>query len=192
MSDKPKVNSAAEKELDKAAKQIDAFEQNIKDVVADRQGAPPRLEAEGQTKLSSNQIADSKDIYLKPKRSFPCRAKFNEDYRNDYNFAKEFVLFIAENKEIIGEKIEMWTKPFAGVPYEEWEIPCNKPVWGPRYLAEQIKKCSYHRLTMDNKIIENSGYGSIYGQMAVDSVVQRLDATPTTKKRSIFMGASGF
>lgn len=191
MTDKPKVNSAAERELDKAAKQIDAFEQNIKDVVADRQSAP-RLETEGQTKLSSNQIADSKDIYLKPKRSFPCRAKFNEDYRTDYNFAKEFVLFIAENKEIIGEKIELWTKPFAGVPYEEWDVPCNKPVWGPRYLAEQIKKCSYHRLTMDNKIIETGGYGAIYGQMAVDSVVQRLDATPTTKKRSIFMGAQGF
>ena len=192
MSNQPKVNSAAERELDKAAKQIDAFEADIKKVVEDRQSLAPAQETEQQTRLSSNQIADSKDIYLKPKRNLSCRVKFNEAYRDDYNFAKEYVLFIAENKEILGEKIELWTKPFAGVPYEEWEVPCNKPVWGPRYLAEQIKKCRYHRLTMDNKIIETGGYGSIYGQMAVDSVVQRLDATPTTKKKSIFMGASGF
>jgi len=59
------------------------------------------------------------------------------------NFQKEYVQFIAENKEIIGETIEIWTRPFGGMPAEFWKVPVNKPVWGPRYLAEQIKRCYY-------------------------------------------------
>jgi len=31
-------------------------------------------------------------------------------------------------------------KPFPGMPAEEWAIPTNKPINGPRYVAEQIKK----------------------------------------------------
>ena len=190
---RPKMKtSEAEKELDRITEASKDFEQQIKEINLDVLQAAPKKEVEPQTKLAQSEIEKSDEVYLKPRRSIGAREKFNEKYREDYNFAIEYVKFIAENKEIIGEKIELWSKPFAGVPYEEWEIPCNKPVWGPRYLAEQIKKCSYHRLTMDNKIIETGGMGSIYGQLAVDSVVQRLDATPTTKKRSIFMGASGF
>ena len=36
------------------------------------------------------------------------------------------------------------------------------------------------------------GYGQYYGAMAVDTIVQRLDAHPVTKRKSLFMGASGF
>lgn len=79
------------------------------------------------------------------------------------------------------------------MPAEFWRVPTNKPVWGPRYLAEQIKGCVYHRLTMkQNVITESSGYGQMYGALAVDTTVQRLDARPVTKRSSIFMGAGGF
>lgn len=192
MVDRPKVNSEGQRELDKASEQIKAFDESVKDMTLDRMNAAPKEENEPQTKISQLDISKSKDIYLKPTRSIGSREKFNEDFREQYNFDKEYVHFIAENHEIIGEDIELWTKPYAGMPAEFWKVPTNKPVWGPRYLAENIKKCNYHRFTMQNKTIEASNIGQIYGSMAVDTTIQRLDARPTSNKKSVFMGASGF
>ncbi len=196
MTDKPKVTSSlAEKELDKADKQFQAYDQNIKEMTMDRMNQAPKPEIEPQTKLASSEISKMKETYLKPKKSISCspKDKFNEDYRKQYEFDKEYVQFIAENHEIIGENIELWTRPYGGMPAEFWEVPTNKPVWGPRYLAEQIKKCCYHRLTMQQNVItENSGYGQMYGALAVDTTVQRLDARPVSTRKSIFMGANSF
>lgn len=187
------VNAQVETELDKAKNQLEHFEQNVKELTLDRMNQAPKQEVEAQTKLSENEIRNSKDIYLKPSKTVPGRDKFNEKFRDSYNHAKEYVKFIAENRELTGENIEIWTRPFGGMPAEFWEVPTNKPIWGPRYLAEQIKKCSYHRLVMkQNVVTEQGGYGQIYGALAADSIVQRLDAIPVSSRRSVFMGASGF
>lgn len=200
---RPKVsNSASQRELDKVQVQLDAFEDQVKDLTLDRMNMAPKEEKEPQTNLSSSQIDKSKEIYLKPKKSIGPgvepksgkREQFNENFRDQWNFAKEYVQFIAENKEIIGESIQdIWTKPFPGVNCESWDVPVNKPVWGPRYLAEQIKRCSYHRLTMqENRVVSTDGMGQYYGGMAIDSTVQRLDAHPVSTRKSIFMGAANF
>lgn len=183
---KPKV---VDKEMDKLEKQFDAFDQNIKELTQDRMNLAPKLDTEEQTKISQKDLEKSKDFYLKPKRTISCADKFNEKYREDYNFKKEYVRFIAENKEIIGENITLWTKPFAGVPAMEWEVPVNKPIWGPRYLAEQIKAACYHRLTMRDAPVQETGGMQFYGQMVVDNTIQRLDAIPVSDRKSIFMGA---
>lgn len=189
----PKVNSEGKKELEKAKEQIDAFEQSVKDLTLDRMNANAKpAESEPQTEISQKQLERTKDIYLKPERSLSTRNKFNEAYRKDYEFAKQYVQFIAEHKEIIGDAIEMWTLPFAGMPAEFWRVPTNKPVWGPRYLAEQIKKCSYHRLKTEDKIIGHNQFGGDYGTLVVDTTVQRLDANPVNQNKSIFMGAVNF
>jgi hypothetical protein len=194
MSEKPKAkNSESAKELEKAEKQFDAFDQNIKDLTVDRMNMSSKQDMEQQTKISQKDLEKSKDIYLKPKRTIGCRDKFNEDYRDQYNFDKQFVHFIAENKEIIGEAIDIWTRPYAGMPAEEWEIPVNTPVWGPRYLAEQLKRKFYHRLTMENRGSSGSdSAGQYFGTMVVDTTIQRLDAHPVSARKSIFMGANTF
>jgi hypothetical protein len=192
MTNKPRVNSSGEKELDAVAKQFDQFDDQVKELTQDRMNAAPIVEAEPQTKLSQSDIAKSKEIYLKPKRTIGSREKFNEKYREQYNFAKQYVRFIAENKEIIGESIELWVKPFPGLPAEEFTVPVNTPVWGPRYLAERIKGCSYHRMTMKESLTDNGSNMQFYGKMVVDNTVQRLDALPVSERKSIFMGASGF
>ena len=190
---RPRKDSNLSPELQDVADQFDDFDSKVKEMTLDRMNMAPKEEVEPQTKLSSRDLSNSKDIYLQPERTIGCRDKFNEDYRKDYEFKKEVVQFIAENKEIIGESIKIWTRPFAGMPAEYWTVPVNKPVYGPRYLAEQIKACSYHRLTMqENKITGQDGMGQYYGSMAVDTTVQRLDAAPVTSRRSVFMGASGF
>jgi hypothetical protein len=194
MKQKPKnLNSASEKELDKVAQQFDKFDAEVKEMTMDRMNMAPKEEVEPQTKLSQNEIAASKDVYLKPHKVISCREKFNEKYRDEYNYQKEYVNFIAEHKELIGESIDIWTRPFPGMPAEEWLVPTNTPVWGPRYLAEQIKRKFYHRLVMkENVVTDTTGMGVMYGKMAADTTIQRLDAQPVTKRKSIFMGDKSF
>ena len=185
---KPQVN-AHQSELDKVEKQFEKFEQDVKNLTMDRMNEAPKEEIEPQTKLSSKEIEKSKDIYLKPDRTVSCRDKFNEKYRNDYNFSKEYVQFIAEHKEIVGETIEIWTRPFPGMPAEFWKVPVNKPIWGPRYLAEQIRRKTYHRLVMQqNSITGSDGIGQYFGTMVADTTIARLTAEPISTRKSIFMG----
>lgn len=194
LTKKPKVSgSVAQQELDKAEKQFEAFDEQVKSMTMDRMNAAPKPETEPETKLSQKDLNRKNEIYLKPERSIGCREKFNEKFRAEYEFAKEYVNFIAYNKEITGETIDIWTKPFPGMACEWWKVPSNKPIWGPRYLAEQIKRKSYHRLIMqENRMSGSDGMGQYFGTMAVDTTIQRLDAEPVTSKRSLFMGANNF
>lgn len=188
MAKKPDVNG-----LETAEAQFQAFDNQVKEMTLDRMNEAPKQETEQQTLLSQADIAKSKDIYLKPSKSIGSREKFNEKFRSDWKYAMEFVHFTAENKEIIGEKIEIWTKPYPGMPAEYWEVPVNKPVWGPRHLAEQIKRASYHRLRMDeSKSAGSDGTAQYFGTMIVDNTVQRLDAIPVSSRKSVFMGTGSF
>ena len=195
MAGRPKVtHSASERELDKAEEQFKQFDAEVKELTLDRMNMAPKQELEPQTKLSQSQIEKAKEIYLKPFKSIGCgpKDKFNEKFRDDYEFQKQYVQFIAENKEIIGETIDIWTRPFGGMPAEYWNVPTNKPVWGPRYLAEQIKKCTYHRLVMQNAPTNSDQHGQYYGSMSVDTTIPRLEARPVSSRKSIFMGAEAF
>lgn len=195
-----KHKSSSQKELDKAAEQFKKFDDNINSMTMDRMNTTPKEESAPQTKMSSKEQREANDVYLKPiKTIFAVDAKsgkgqkFNEEFRKQYEFDKEYVQFIAENKETPGEIIDIWTRPYGGLPAEEWKVPTNKPVWGPRYLAEQIKRKSYHRLKMENTTITESNHvGQMYGALAVDSTIQRLDAHPVKKNKSVFMGANNF
>ncbi len=193
MAKQPNVNSASEKELDNVESQFESFKENIEQLTLDRMNQAPKKEVEPQTKLTGREIDKKAEIYLKPKKTIGCQDKFNESYRKEYEFQKEYVHFTAENKEIIGEKIEMWTRPFGGMPAEFWEIPVNTPLWAPRYVAEQLKRCYYHRLVMQQGANAGSDHaGQYYGSMIADTTLQRLDALPVSSKRSVFMGAANF
>lgn len=193
MSDKPKMsNSTAEKEIDKAEKQFKEFDDNVKEMTLDRMNKAPKADQDNEVRIAQKDLEKKKEIYLKPVKTIGCQEKFNEKWREDYNFRKEYVHFTAVNHEIIGEEIDLWTRPFPGMPAEEWKVPVNTPIWGPRYLAEQIKGCVYHRLKMQDKTTGGDNNMQFYGTVAVDTTVQRLDAIPVSSKKSVFMGASGF
>ena len=185
-----KVNSDGAKELVKAEAQLNSFTNSVKTAVESRD--LPTHETEKQTQLSSNDLRKATDIYLKPSRTLPDRQKFNERFRDDWNRDKEYVQFIAEHKELVGSHIECWTHRYGGTPCEFWEVPTNKPVWGPRYLAEQISRKNYHRLVMDeSKVVSSDGMSTQYGVMAANSMIQRLDAYPVKHAVSKF-GVRGF
>jgi len=193
MSKPVNVNSESEKEIAKVEKQFDAYSENIEKMTLDRMNTAPRLETEPSVNLSQKQVRESPDIYLKPFKTVSCQDKFNENYREKYNFDKQYVHFQADNKEVIGETIELWTRPYGGMPAEMWKVPVNKPVWGPRYLAEQIKRCTYQRLISEQKsIIADDGISQYTGQLVADKIIPRLEATPVVKKSSVFMGSTNF
>lgn len=194
MTEKPKPRSGlAERELDKAEQQFEAFDQSIKDLTQDAMNKAPMLEQEPQTKLSQNQIANSQDLYLKPKRSISSKEPFNEKFRDAYLYDKQTVSFICENKEIIGESINLWSKPYAGLPAEYWEVPTGKPVKAPRYLAEQIRKCTYHQLTMnEQEVVARDSSVEYCGRMVASKTVSRLTAEPVTNARSVFVSSNIF
>lgn len=193
MKEKPNLNSESAKELQNAEKHFDEFKKNIDEMTIDRMKHAPKKEVEEQTKMSQQDIEKSKEIYLKPKTTIGSQEKFNEKWREEYNFQKEYVHFIAENVEVIGESIDLWTKPFPGMPAEEWIVPVNTPVWGPRYLAEQINKAQYHVFVMKNDVNTGSdSRASYHGAMAVDSTRERLKSRPVSTRRSVFMGATTF
>ncbi len=197
---RPKVNSSGQRELDKAQEQFENFDSQVKEMTLDRMNKAPIKETEQQTKLSQSELEKSKEIYLKPKRSFPPgvnpktgeREKFNEKFRAEYEFQKEYVRFVAQNNEIIGESIEFCLKKFPGTSCDEWVVPVNKAVWAPRMLAERIKNCKHHKLVMHDRTTGGDQNGQYYGTMAVDTTVQRLDAYPATERKSVFMGAANF
>jgi len=193
---RPRVNSQAQKELDKAQDTFDKFDEEIKSLSHDEMGKAPMEEHEPQTKLSSAEIRKAPEIYLKPiKTVYPgCTPKtgkmtdvFNEAFRDQWEFDKKYVRFIAENHEIVGESIDTWTRPYPGVPAEEWLVPVNKPVWGPRYLAEQIKRKCYHVLTMeDHKQTGSDHAGTYVGGLVAKSTRHRLDAMPAPEAQVSF------
>jgi hypothetical protein len=187
--------SSSEKEVDKAQQQFTAFDEEIKSMTLDRMNEAPKKELEPQMKLSQGEIDKNNNMYLKPIKTISCsqKDKFNEKFRSEYNEAKEYVNFTAVNNEIVGEAIDLWTRPFGGMPAEEWKVPTNRPVWGPRYLAKQIKNCTYHTLTMQqSNMTGGDQMGNYYGSMAVQSTNQRLDAHPVSNKKQIFMGSNNF
>lgn len=178
-----------DKSLEEAAVAVDQFNDSINKLTMDACASAPKVETEPQVLQTKKEIAKEDGLYLKPDRNINSKEQFNEKYRTDYNFKKEYVPFIAENKEIIGETIEMWTKPFAGMSAEFWKVPVNKKVWGPRYLAEQISRKSYTRIVMEDKATGTEGGHTFYGQLAASNRIQRLDARPARGIKQVAMAS---
>ena len=186
---RPKVNQQGQKELDKVEEQFADVHASMRASDPSKLSAP---ESEPQVKISNREALATKEHYLKPIHTHSSKEKFNEKYRTEYNYAKTYVPFIAEHSELKGEVIEIWTKPFPGMPAEEWIVPTNRPVWGPRYLAEQIHRKTYAVRRMKEDVGSGQDHaGKYYGQMVIESAHARLDARPVTQNKSIFMGADG-
>lgn len=190
---RPKVNSEGQQELKKVEQQFESFEKNIESLTMERMNQAPVLETEEQTKLSQKELNAKPDIYLKPINTiFAPGQKFNEKFREEYLYRKEYVCFIYEHEEIKGDVLEKWTRPYGGVPAEFWRVPANVPVWGPRYLAEEIAQMRYHRLKMVDRPTANDGIGQFTGELVVDTIIERAKARPFKKKTKVYLGAGDF
>lgn len=175
------MNSESEKEMRKAEDQINAFENQVKEMTMDRMNAAPLEEKDPQTKLSNREAQKADAAYLKPVKSINSRERFNEKFRKAHEKAWEYIKCVVENNEIIGETIECWTKKFPGDPAHFWKVPVNKPIYIPKLLADQLSQCRYHRLTMEanqNQVTGSDGMATYIGNMVVDNTRQRIDCRP--------------
>lgn len=167
----------------------DAFDNQVKEMNIDAMNRAPIQDYE-PPKVSQKEIQDS-NIYIKPKRWIADNQKFNPRFEKDWEYAKQYVQCIPIHNELRGDLIEFWTHPFGGKGAEFWQLPSDKPVWIPRYAAEQLTKCKYHRLKMDQSKTQGAdGNGTYFGQMISETTIHRLDAAPVNTGRSIFMGAA--
>lgn len=186
-SRKPRVNNEGHKELEKVEDQLNKFSESISTAREDRANLVMK-ETEPQTKLSQEELSRSKVMYLKPKRTFPSREKFNEKFRDEYNYQKEYVEFIAENNEVKGESIDFCIKKFPGMPVEEWVVPVNKEVAAPRYVKERIQDCGYTIFTTTDSSTGSEGGVVYYGQMVAEERKARLSAREISRTPRIFTG----
>lgn len=171
MAEKPKLNAEGQKELEKVELQFQKYDADLRSMEADT-----AQELEPQTKMSNREQAAFDAPYLKPHRTINAKEPFNEKYRASYNFDKEYVKVIAENNELVGETIELWTKPYAGISAEMWKVPCNRPVYIPRYLAKILSTRSYIRYSMgEQKMTGLDGGHQFYSNMIGKEVRKRLD-----------------
>jgi hypothetical protein len=133
---KPRVNSEGHRELEKVEDQINKFSDSVSTAREDRASLVTK-EVEPQTKLSQEEMNKSKIIYLKPKRTFPSREKFNEKYDSvsleQKQILKEFInsvdsaphlrefynTKIAELKEHLSKSIKAIQDPATKVKVEE-------------------------------------------------------------------------
>lgn len=175
MVDRPKLVSESQKELDKVEAQFDQFEKQMQALSG--QGNPV-TEREEQSKLSSKEQNNTDAPYIKPNRTIGSKEAFNEKFRATYDYSKQYVRVIAENNEIKGETIEVWTKPFPGVPAEFWKVPVNKPIYIPRYLASQIATRVYNKYVMEDRPTHMEGGGTFYGSLIAKETMRRLDCRP--------------
>lgn len=176
---KPKVNSDSQKELDRVEKQFEQFNEQAQSMTLEAMNKAPLKDIEQQTKLSNREMNRDDAPYIKPVRSLSGTDKFNEKYRKDWEHAWEYVKCVVENLEIIGERVQKWTKKFAGDPAHFWEIPVNKPIYLPRFVAEELSKCWYHRLKMDESMTSPNGNGiTHYGAIVAEQRVHRLNCRP--------------
>jgi hypothetical protein len=185
-SKRPRVNNEGQKELDKVESQIDKFSDSVS-LASERNQNLPFKETEPQTKLSQAEINASSNIYLKPKRIFPSREKFNEKFRDEFNRQSQYVEFIAENHEVKGESIDLCIKKFPGMPVEEWIVPVNKNVSAPLYVKERIQQCGYTVFTTVDRSTGSEGGIVYYGQMVSEEVKSRLSVKEVVRKSRIYL-----
>lgn len=175
---RPKVNSDSQKELDRADEHFQSFDTEVKQMTLDQMNRAPLMENEQQTRMSNREMNRADAPYIKPLRQINSKEPFNEKYRAEYEKAKEYVKVVAENNEIIGEQIELWTKKFPGQAAEFWKIPVNKPIYVPRYVAHQLQNCKYHRIVMEDKPTDAGNGMQFYGSLAITHTKHRLDCRP--------------
>jgi len=177
---RPRVNEEAQKSLSQAQEQFNSFSEQVNAVAShDVNSSVPVQQTAPQTEMSKKEIKQYDAPYIKPVRSIQGKDKFNETYRADHTRGWEYVKCIVENKEVIGEEVECWTKAFAGDPAHFWKVPVNKPIYIPRLLAEQLNRCRYHRIRMEDKTPTTvEGNMQFYGAISIDHQIERIACRP--------------
>lgn len=138
------------KDLENIAKKTAELTEEMSQLTVDKinEIAPePTLD---ELKLTAKQKAsDEGVIFVEPKRKFKGLGKLPEKLKREHARAWEYVKGIYENYVVNNEPVRFWHNgDFPGDPDCLWEIPSNKPVYVPRFIAKHLEECQkYHQFT---------------------------------------------
>jgi len=177
------LESEKNKEIEKVDLQIDALTQQMSALDQDTINKAPIRETEPQTLMTKAQEKYTDAPVIKPTKSMSAVGKPIPKQAKARKEGWEYVKVIAEHNELIGENIELWINPFAGDPCSYWEIPTNKPIYIPRFLAEHLATRNYHRLKMQDRPatqltaeMHSDGMASQpSGQFVAKETIRRID-----------------
>jgi hypothetical protein len=175
---KPKLASGfAQKEVDRLETEFDAKAVQMASLTQDAMNEAPVNELEPQTKMTKAKILEADAPKIVPSMTRTANGKKKPEQDAIRKRGWEYIRVIAENVELPGEKIEFWHKPmWAGEDCHFWQIPVNRPIYVPRFVAEHIRSRKYHRLTMQNEMtVETNQFGEMKGKLIATEVRQRLD-----------------
>lgn len=162
------------KALHKMNTSFDATQKDLTNLTLDHLNKAPLKEGEDQTKLTRSELAEDNIHVVKPERQVHGQDKPNPKFEKERKKGWEMVKCFFENREVEGEQIECWSKPFAGDPASFWKLPVNRTVMAPRHLVKQLENCRYHKMRMEEKTVSSDGAGVYYGALVADYTVNRL------------------
>lgn len=180
MNFRDKITGAIDKITGKGLENLEKTTEEMKNLTVDEINKAPLTEVEPQTKMSKEEVEHYDAPVIKPTRSFPAHSKPSSKEKKERERGWELVKCIAENVEIYGEKIEFWLNKYLGDPTHFWEIPVNKPIYLPRFVAEHLATRTYHRFKMVDRSGRSFMEGSSSGEesLVVRETLARVTCKP--------------
>lgn len=135
------------KDIEGLVKNVAEMGEEISHMTVDKVNEMAPMPTEKELRLTAKQKATDEGVpFIEPKRQFKAFTAVPEKFRRAHEHAWEYVKGIYENYVINGEPIEFWYNgDLPGQPDCLWSIPCNKPVYIPRFLAKHLEECQkYH------------------------------------------------
>lgn len=78
-------------------------------------------------------------LYIEPKTRIPTRGQRFPEYDSKLRYLMEYVTGVFESQHV-GTKLNFFLAEIPGEPYCEWEIPVNKQIAVPRFVAQHLQK----------------------------------------------------
>jgi len=174
--EKPKLSSGqARKEVDRLETEFQEKAKQMSSMTQDEIATAPVKETESKVEMSKKEIIQFDAPMIKPSHKIHGIGKPKAEQEGLRKKAWEYVKVVAENLEVHGETIEFWHKPpYSGEPCCFWQVPVNKPVYVPRFVADHLSTRCYHRLVMQEKTT-NLGHGEITSTLVATETRRRLD-----------------
>lgn len=99
----------------------------------------PEKRVDAQERISNfkKKFPDAK--YIEPSVRIPTGGIRHPEWEKQREYLHEYVVGIFESQLIVG-KIEFFLDGLPGDDYCKWDLPVNKPIGIPRYVAKHLNK----------------------------------------------------
>ena len=111
----------------------------------------PEVEQQPAVEMSYKDFKATDAPVITFSRAFAAPGKPNPKCEAERRRGWQYVKCICENFEVFGETIELWQCRWPGDPHSFWQVPVNKPIYLPRFVAEHLASRKYHRFKMEDR-----------------------------------------